>query len=500
MSIDNTRALLLAATVVITCQVLSALAACSVYDGGTQGTSGPAEASTAAAGGPTGGSGESSASTGAASTTSPGGFTSTSGGESSAVTTVQPTVDTTAGTTGMTSTEPTQVCGDGVVQSGEECDDGNADDADACTPVCKHATCGDGFVQVGVEECDDGNGDDTDMCTSVCEKAVCGDGQVHAGIEECDLGDMEDTDGACSDDCLLILCGDGVVQAGEECDDNNNDDTDMCTSLCKHAVCGDSIVQIDNEECDDGNLVQTDACINTCKLAKCGDGVLQAGIEACDDGNMVQSDACINTCQFAKCGDGQVRAGIELCDDGNQLALDGCESDCTITPPRIVFVTSQVYNGNLGGLAGADAKCQALAAAAKLPGTYKAWLSDSNGSPSTRMTKVAAPYVRTDGVMVAGSWSDLIKFTIAPINLTETKGPAPMTIFSCGANPQSFRSVYSNTNTNGTLFAHATSCNNWTSSNHLGAWGDSSEAAGWWTNRCYDGPCERLAPFYCFQQ
>lgn len=183
---------------------------------------------------------------------------------------------------------------------------------------------------------------------------------------------MEDTGDACTDDCLLILCGDGVVQP----------------------------------ECDDGNLLQTDACINTCKLAKCGDGAIQAGIEVCDDGNMVQSDACINTCQLAKCGDGQVRAGIEQCDDGNQLALDGCESDCTKTPPRIVFVTSQVYNGNLGGLTGADAKCQAQAAAAKLPGTYKAWLSDSNGSPSTRMTKVAAPYVRTDGVMIAGSWSD----------------------------------------------------------------------------------------------
>jgi hypothetical protein len=42
-----------------------------------------------------------------------------------------------------------------------------------------------------------------------------------------------------------------------------------------------------------------------------------------------------------------------------------------------VFVTSTTYNGNLGGLAGADAICQARANAGGLSGTYKAWLSTS---------------------------------------------------------------------------------------------------------------------------
>ncbi|KAJ1102191.1 hypothetical protein NDU88_007245 [Pleurodeles waltl] len=44
-------------------------------------------------------------------------------------------------------------CGDGLVQNGEECDDGNRIMTDSCIK-CKRAYCGDGYRQEGVEECD----------------------------------------------------------------------------------------------------------------------------------------------------------------------------------------------------------------------------------------------------------------------------------------------------------------------------------------------------------
>ncbi len=56
----------------------------------------------------------------------------------------------------------------GIVEAGEQCDDGNAIDGDACTNVCAPAVCGDGVVRTGVETCDDGNFTTADGCESDC--------------------------------------------------------------------------------------------------------------------------------------------------------------------------------------------------------------------------------------------------------------------------------------------------------------------------------------------
>lgn len=47
------------------------------------------------------------------------------------------------------------------------------------------ASCGNGRIDDG-ERCDDGNTIDEDDCTAVCQVAVCGDGAIHAGVEACD--------------------------------------------------------------------------------------------------------------------------------------------------------------------------------------------------------------------------------------------------------------------------------------------------------------------------
>jgi cysteine-rich repeat protein len=101
-----------------------------------------------------------------------------------------------------------------------------------------------------------------------------------------------------------------------------------------------------------------------------------------------------------ECGNGVVEAD-EVCDDGNAND-DVCTNTCAWGPAtRIVFVTSEIYTGNLGGLAGADAKCQSLADAAGLPGNYMAWLSTGASSPSTRFTQSPNPYVLVNGTKVA---------------------------------------------------------------------------------------------------
>ncbi len=80
------------------------------------------------------------------------------------------------------------------------------------------------------------------------------------------------------------------------------------------------------------------------------------------------------------------------------------------TKEKTVFVTSITFDGNTGGLAGADEKCQADAdrPASIVPeGTYLAWLSDGTDSPDTRFTKSSHPYILPDGTMIAEDSADL---------------------------------------------------------------------------------------------
>jgi Protein of unknown function (DUF1554) len=59
-----------------------------------------------------------------------------------------------------------------------------------------------------------------------------------------------------------------------------------------------------------------------------------------------------------------------------------------------VFVTSTTHTGNLGGLDGADAICQARAESlnsAAPAGTYKAWLSTAAESAAARLTHATVP-------------------------------------------------------------------------------------------------------------
>ena len=67
------------------------------------------------------------------------------------------------------------VCGNGVVELGEQCDDGNTTDCDGCSSTCKIERCGDGVVQCN-EQCDDGplNGTIAEILISVPASSIAG--------------------------------------------------------------------------------------------------------------------------------------------------------------------------------------------------------------------------------------------------------------------------------------------------------------------------------------
>lgn len=94
---------------------------------------------------------------------------------------------------------------------------------------------------------------------------------------------------------------------------------------------------------------------------------------------------------------------------------------------KIVFVTKASVQSDMGGLSGADAKCQTEAddPASIVPaGTYLAWLSDGTDSPDTRFTKSSHPYVLPDGAKIAENYADLTDGSILhAINVDASGAP-----------------------------------------------------------------------------
>jgi cysteine-rich repeat protein len=290
-------------------------------------------------------------------------------------------------------------CGNGLVEGGEECDDGNTRNGDGCSDRCAQeprllvpadAVCGNGITE-DREACDLGSGNsdvNPDTCRTNCQYPTCGDFVFDEG-EDCDNGpaNSDTKANACRTTCRLPACGDSILDADETCDDGNTESGDGCSTICQEeeetlfaaaTVCGDGILAMP-EECDDGNRRDVDGCSSTCLLevGLCGDGIVQSlmgeqcesslhdsglpfGCEACqfasftcgnsvidageecDDGtnNSNAPDAlCRPLCHLARCGDG-IQDSQEECDDGNRMHNDSCDSSCKKVT-KILGVTTQ---------------------------------------------------------------------------------------------------------------------------------------------------------------
>ena len=154
-----------------------------------------------------------------------------------------------------------------------------------CTPVPDMPVCNlDGVIDEG-EECDDGNPDPADACTNLCRQARCGDGVVRIDLDPgvVDYEACEQTlDSDCSLRCSFDRCGDGVKDTDEECDDANDNEQDACRGNCEKASCGDGVTRLDKqpgepgyESCDDQNDNQDDGCTTACDRHRCGDAIVR---------------------------------------------------------------------------------------------------------------------------------------------------------------------------------------------------------------------------------
>jgi len=159
---------------------------------------------------------------------------------------------------------------------------------------------------------------------------------------------------------------------------------------------------------------------------------------------------------------------------------------------KTVFVTNASVLGNFGGLSTADALCQQEADAAGLTGTYKAWLSSSTQSPTSRMTKSLDGYVLPDGTLIANDWGDLTDGTIQnPINRF-----ADGTLY--GAD-----SVWTGTQADGSNIGNDPLwyCEDWTNqyADDSTGFGATNYTNAYWTEESAMY-CDITARFYCFEQ
>jgi len=180
--------------------------------------------------------------------------TSTAGDSDDPTTTTATTATTTdPGDTNdlTTTTDVPSICGDGVQDPGEQCDDGEANNNNA-------------------------------FCTVQCKVNVCGDGHKFTGVELCDTGiaNSDDYGNFCGADCTPgIFCGDGLTQKGEgeQCDDGPiNGMPEMgtsCDSVC-HII---GLRAFITEEAFTGDLDGFDGADEKCQIAALTAGMVNPG-------------------------------------------------------------------------------------------------------------------------------------------------------------------------------------------------------------------------------
>ena len=147
------------------------------------------------------------------------------------------------------------ICGNGLLEGTEQCDDGNLLSGDGCSAICEIevpvSICGNAVIEAG-EACDDGN--------TVTETCVYGE----TACTVCDAT-CQSVPG------VIPYCGDNLMTTPEQCDDGNKISGDGCSCTCKTEVCGDNKQDV-NEQCDDGNTISGDGCSTTCMVEQCQKG------------------------------------------------------------------------------------------------------------------------------------------------------------------------------------------------------------------------------------
>jgi cysteine-rich repeat protein len=218
---------------------------------------------------------------------------------------IQGTVSPAAQNVVLANLAPCPACGNGLVEFGESCDDGNANGGDGCNASCQDEGCISQTPGWPVSElCDDQLACTLDACDDTTH--TC------SHVEACDDGGPCSTD-YCSarGDCLHVphdeQCDDQVACTTDACAGNG-----QCTFRADNTLCADAfpcttdkcdvkngcIYTANNLLCADANPCTTDQCVigtgceNPPNTNPCNDNVGCTANDTCDEGACIGSPNC----------------------------------------------------------------------------------------------------------------------------------------------------------------------------------------------------------------
>jgi cysteine-rich repeat protein len=315
------------------------------------------------------------------------------------------------------------VCGNGIVEAGEECDDGNTVACDGCSPTCRVERCGNGRIECG-EECDDGssNGVPGDPCDASCRTvhaanilfvAATRRGRNGCGLEwavenapergfasktqSCIDGDPAcdadgKTDGVCTfnvsgclnvTDARLPRCTKRTINYVKirQPDPLNASDAvgaananQVVTALDGLGVTirvGDKVLKAGSPDARGDHCTQTFVQRVPHPAGVAARRLLSATATDINGAGVKNRLSLRCLPNKAVCGNGVVEIG-EQCDDGNTNDCDGCSAKCTIERcgNGVVECGEQCDDGPNNGTAGdpCSTTCGWAPAANRLPG------------------------------------------------------------------------------------------------------------------------------------
>ncbi|HSO34812.1 MAG TPA: hypothetical protein VLT33_19895 [Labilithrix sp.] len=176
--------------------------------------------------------------------------------------------------------------------------------------------------------------------------------------------------------------------------------------------------------------------------------------------------------------------GAEAAAEGGDSEADGAGA------PNIVFLSVATAAGDMdfallsleSGVAAADEQCNEEAQAAKLGGTFVAWLSADNAGPLGRLPKLAR-WALPDGTPVFPSSESILTGPLSAINVGASGAPVPAPL-----------AVWTGTKADGMA---GENCGNWGTAAAASV-GLVSQPSQWATSQ--NKPCREVAHVYCFQK